>query len=518
MPVDSKHPEYAHRAEDFQTARDTIEGEREVKGFRLTAYLPVPPGLDEQSGQITVNQSTGQRDIRSSRYAFYASFAEFPELPGPTIEAFQGLVHGKPPRIELPEDMQYLMTSASPAGDTLQALWEMQTRELFSVGRFVFLGEIDEDTDDVLLCPYTCESLINWQETTRRDGTKLTMAVLRDIEYEFKDGDEFEQEIVSRYRELRIREDEGEAMEYQVRLWKSSGQSAQTSTTVNTDATVELDENGNDWRRVLHFGAPFEFLPIIVSNTHEMGLSYGRIPILPISKLSLNIFRMTADYKRALYIKGDPQAVIYGIAKEDAPETIGGSEIWTFDDPNAKAEYLDLDGDGIPLMRDAIRDDFERYVAAAGRLLEHSDRNGQESGQAVEKRLNAQHVTVASVVTKAGEAMQAALRMVGRMMGKSDDEVASIEFVPNTDFVEATMTGQELLQLVSAKNMGAPMSRESLHALMKRGRLTDKSFTEEEEAISSEPPPINGLEGASSDELEEEEDDNEPEETDNEDT
>lgn len=530
MPVNSRHPEYAHRAEDFQTARDTIEGEREVKhGLRLTTYLPVPPGLDEASGQITVNQNTGNRDIRSSRYAFYASFAEFPELPGPTIEAFQGLVHAKKPRIELPPEMEYLRERATPGGDTLQDLWEQHTRELFSVGRHVLLGEVESD-DAVLLAPYAGDSLINWQESDRDHQTVPTMLVFAEGDYEFKDNDEFEQQVITRYRELRLNQTDEETSEtgaepgvrYQVRLWKSKGASAATAATANTDATVVPDDAGNEWRDVLRLGVSYDFIPVVVSNTHEMGLQYGRIPILPISKIALSIFRMTADYKRALYIKGDPQVVIYGIPKEDAPETVGGSEIWTFDDPNAKAEYLDLDGDGIPFMRDAIRDDFERYVAAAGRLLEHSARNGQESGQAVEKRLNAQHVTIASVVMKGGEAMQAALRMVGRMLGLDEATIERIVFKPDTRFVETTMTGQELLQLVSSKNMGAPLSRRSLHMLMQRGQLTEMEFDEEESEIESEPPPLTGLvpvedEDAEDDTSDDEEDDNASDSTDEED-
>jgi hypothetical protein len=365
----------------------------------------------------------------------------------------------------------------------------MQTRELFSIGRFVFLGEVDEATDEAVLCPYVCESLINWQESSRRTGSTTTMIVLQEAEYQFKDGDEFEQEIVTTFRELRLRtEDEQQAESegvYQVRTWKSRGSSTATT---GVDATVE-----QDWAPIERLGNPYDFIPIVVSNSHDTGLDYGRIPILPISKISLNILRLSADYKRALYVKGDPQAVVYGIAKEDAPETIGGSEIWTFDDPNAKAEYLDLDGQGIPLMRDAIRDEFERYVAAAGRLLEHSQRNGQESGQAVEKRLNAQHVTIAAIVIKGGQAMESALRMIGRMMGMDESDIDGIEFVPNVDFVEATMTGQELLQLVSAKNMGAPLSKASIHELMKKGRLTDKTFEDEQSAIDSEPPSVTGL-------------------------
>lgn len=65
-------------------------------------------------------------------------------------------------------------------------------------------------------------------------------------------------------------------------------------------------------------------------------------------------------------------------------------------------------------------------------------------------------------------------------------EPESVEFSPDTDFAEPTMTSQELMELVTAKNSGAPMSYATMHELMRRGSLTQKSFEEEVSAIEEE--------------------------------
>ena len=58
--------------------------------------------------------------------------------------------------------------------------------------------------------------------------------------------------------------------------------------------------------------------------------------------------------------------------------------------------------------------------------------------------------------------------------------------VPNVEFADSSLEGQELLALMNAKSMGAPLSLKSIHTnLLERG-LTDFDFETEMEEIENE--------------------------------
>lgn len=494
MPANTTHPFYDDMVDDWVDCRTAVKGETAVRSD-IMAYLPVPPGMGEpQTRTFTSKHGKFQKN---DRYSWYASFAEFPEIVAPTLEAFQGLIHEKAPIITIPEKMEYLRENATPNGDSLNDLWKMTTREFMLVGREALVGEVVGDKP--LSVPYPAESLINWRVSNLREGSVVSLAVLRESVFEPEPEDEFGMQLITRYRELRLLPDGT----YGVRLWKSdatpitavthdqhlqaqiAAQVAATEAAPSKEAQPEQDDDG--FVRPQLMGSSFRFVPIDVGNAAGIGFNFGHIPILPMAKLAFSIFRRSADYNRALYNKGDPQAYIVGdIADGDEPETIGGSELWILP-PGSEAGYLDIDGQGIPLMREAINDDFERFSMEAGRFLETTDRvNPNESGRAVEKRLSAQRVTLRSLVIEAGALMERHLKTLAKMLGLSQAEIDAIKFEPNMDFTEMRLSGQEILQMISAKNMGLPWSQRSIHANLKAGGLTDMTFEEEMKAVSEE--------------------------------
>ncbi len=464
--------------------RDTIAGRRAIIQ-KITKYLPVPPGL---TGIVNfdVNQllQTGSRNPEQNRYAFYASFAEYPELVSPILNAIQGTIHEKPPTIELPDDMQYLLDTATTAGDTLEELWEIATREIFSVGRFSILSEVVNDR--LLFAPYVAESLINWWVLPKLAGGGPVFVVFEETHKRPSDTDRYVLEDKTIWRELELVFAEVGEPFYRVRLWikTDSGEVA-----VKVDDTT--DEHG--WIVPTLLGKPFPVIPVTVINAIQRGFKFGSLPLIQPSRRSLSIFRRTADYNRALYNKGDPQAVLFGISADEAPDKIGGGSIWCFENESGTAAYLDIDGDGIPLMREGINDQYMRIGEEVGRLFDGGDTTGPESGEAIRRRAATQQVTVKSAVINAGTAFENALRWNGRLMGKSDEAVAAIKFTPNTDFAEPMMSGQELLGYVMSKNAGAVLSDESIHDIARRHKITDKTFDEEKEAIEAEGPDLTAL-------------------------
>ncbi len=487
MPISSKHPSYESQAKDWTTMRDSLAGDAAIRA-NIREYLPPPPGMDLRGG-LDINDILGSANKGvQSRYAFYAGFAEWPEIVQMVLNAIQGLVHEKPPTIELPTDMEYLLEAATPAGDTLNELWETMTRETFSTGRIIFLSEIFDD--NVLICPYVAESMINWHVKPKMLGGGATLIVFREVKSVPKPEDKYEHEDVTVYRELELVHDHDESgvpigtERYRVRVWKEKGTSGAPVLII----TPETDSEG--WLTPLYFGKPWEEIPITVSNANDRTFRFGPLPLISAARRAISIFRKTADYFRSLYNKGDPQAVLFGVDKEDVPTSIGGSSIWAFPDAEGSAKYLDIDGEGIPLQKGAIDDQYKRFEQETGRLIAAGDESqaGPLSGEAIRRTTANQQVNVKSLVINAAAAMQAHLKMIALQTGKSEDVADSIVFSANLDFSEPMMSGREFMEYVLAKNAGGPLSTETLHELARRHKITDKEFEDEMAEIDAEGP------------------------------
>lgn len=477
MPINTKHPEYEIRASSWESIRDVVDGEVAVRQ-RIEKYLPVPPGLLGDSARVDINVKNSQ--LGSSRYQFYTTFAELPEIVPAAINAMQGLIHEKPPEIELPEKIEYLLTRATPDGDTLLDLWENTTREVLTAGRMTLLREIEAETDEILFCPYIAESLINWRLTLKCFGAKPLFVVLAESVLDVDDKDPYNHVEVHLFRELAILDGT-----YVVRLWRQEGD--KDPVVVKTEDVAE----GKDFIVPSFMGQEFEEIPITVINATDIGFDYGPVPALPMTKRALAIFRKTADYNRSLYIKGDPQPILWGVSRDESPDDIGGGTLWVFSSPEGRAEYLDIEGDGgVALLKGAIDDEYARFHDEQGKLRDAGDTTGPESGEAIRRKQAAKQVTLKSLVISAAAGFERAIKDLARMLAVEEAVVDTIKFSPHLDFAEPAMTGEELLKLITSKNIGAPLSEDSLHALMVKGRLTKKSFEEELELLGGEGPNI----------------------------
>jgi len=496
--INAIHPEYEKRQQTWKMIRDAIDGERAVKA-EGALYLPVPPGMPQQSN----NFIDGKMLSASDPYSFYLGFADFPEIAEPALAGFQGVVHAKPPTITVPTALEYLVAAATVDWLSMEVLWSTITREVLTTGRIGLLIDVDLEQKLRFVC-YSIESLINWKEFPARLGGGAEFLVFKEVTEETDEKDPFKVVQQTRYRELRVN-----GGIYQSRVWKE--------TTDNDGAVIHqiqtnsdsVEESADGWTTIQLFGKTIDYIPFMPINSMNVSYDYEASPMLPMIRRSYAIYRKTADYNRALYIKGDPQIVIAGINKEECPSKIGGEGIWCLASPDAKAWYLDIDGQGIPLMRQSIKDEYDRFDMEGGKLLA-TDKTSPESGEALRRRQMAQQVTLKNIIMSAGAAFEIAIQTLGAMAGVSASD-SSILFSPDTDFAEPTMPSQSLLEMTSAKNTGAPISYNTMHELMRRGGLTEKTFEQEIEEIKAnesqglpellkpEPPPVSSVAAGSKD-------------------
>ncbi len=465
MPVSTTHPSYDEKVLDWQLCRDTVAGQAAIFR-RLLRYLPAPPGMQSNAG-TSLSQFLTKR-YTGDRYSFYASFAEFPEIVSPTLNAILGLIHEKKPEIRLPAKLAYLERQATPDGETLLELWERVTREIVITGRWLGLGEIMGDK--LYACTYPVESMINWRTAPKSQGGAASLIVLRECLLIPGKDDPFTQIEQIQYRILTM--DENGI--YKVQVWVETGDGY---------TPLEMDEEGSTEVYPAMFGVAMPYIPIYPINALDVGFEYGPMPLLGLSRRATSIFRKTADYHRAIYMKCDPQPVLTGVDIDDAPTEIGGGKIWVFSNPDAKAIYLDIDGQGIPLMGAAIKEQYEQFADEAGMMFEGVS-TGYESGEALRRRQAMRQVTIKSLVMNAAHGVETMLRSFAVLQGANPDEVS---FQPNLDFTEPLMQGQELFNILQAKTLGAPMSLKSIYDLMRRRQLVHGDYEEELTNIKSEP-------------------------------
>ena len=91
MAVDTRHPHYDARADQWRRIRDVLEGGDAVKS-QGTRYLPRLEGQNE-------NQAA------DDGYLAYLSRAEFHEAATRTLAGLTGAIFRKPPTVELPVDL-----------------------------------------------------------------------------------------------------------------------------------------------------------------------------------------------------------------------------------------------------------------------------------------------------------------------------------------------------------------------------------------------------------------------------
>jgi len=471
MSVSSKHPAYSERLADWAQMRDTHSGERAVKE-RGSRYLAPTSGM--------VLDGFGVGSTASRGYAAYLAYrgrASYPELVREAVQSMVGIIHAKPPIIELPAALEPMRERATLANESLEMLLRRITEEQLISGRAGLL--LDAPTLEPIqardavpyIATYIAESIINW-DAGGRDLPKpeaLNLVVLNETE-PVRTGDGFEWETEERYRVLVL----GEVLENE----ESEGGSVYRVGVFTEDDSFTESAMASPVFR----GKTLDRIPFVFANTKDIVPEPDAPPLLGLSNLSLTIYRGEADYRQSLYMQSqDTLVVIGGPVDEEANYRTGAGAAITLP-IGGDAKYIGVDSQGLPEMRTALENDYARAQEKAGALLNETSRE-RESGDALRVRVAARTTTLRSIATTAAFALQEILRIAAVWVGANPDEVM-VE--PNVDFVQDSMTGKDLLDLMGAKGLGAPLSLESIHKIMRARGMTDNEFEDEVQEIEDE--------------------------------
>ncbi len=475
MAISSVHPKYLQFSALWLKMRDCFLGADHVKA-QGTLYLPPTPAM----------RYDGMKPGEDGyiRYNDYKDRAVFPEYVADAVVNHSGMLHSKSAIIQLPAAMEPLRQSATSKREGLDQLLrrinELQLRD----GRLGLLLELPAgSTRDTLpyIAVYEALSIRNWDDGEDDLGSLNLNLVVLDESKEVMDKTSFDWTYKVQYRVLVL----GSA---NVDEPTDSGYVyGQYMTELLPGEDDEPEEVSSDVVVPQYKGTPLEQIPFVFCNAMDLVPEPDKPPLLALANRCISIYQGEADYRQALFMQSQDTLVVRGgITNSDAiddkaPVRVGaGARIDV--SPDGDAKYIGTNSQGLPEQRKALEADHKDAQTRSGHLTS-AESAAQESGDALETRLITKTASLVGIAKTGAAALEKILRICAIWMGLNPDEV---KVTPNLDFSKANIEGQELVQVQTAKNLGAPLCAESMHNWLQDKGMTSLTFEEEMKRLEEE--------------------------------
>lgn len=452
------HPDYDRHLASWDKIIDFYQGSDHVKSLGVK-YLPMTPMMVEDNLN---NPKSGD-----TVYENYLVRAVFPEYVQSAVDVAIGLIHQKPASIEVPVGMEKIVQSLSNKGESaLELLARINLNQLVP-GRCGLLIDLPTDavaSSDPYVALYSATSIPNWDESSDFVNTdKVDLVVLDETGY-VREGLSWITKI--KHRVLKF-----EDGVYSQCVFEGS----------------EFDLSSTDFIEPMLTGNRFEDIPFIFVNGKDLLPQPDIPPLLALANMVQTIYLGEADYRYTLFMQSQETFVTKGTvmntnpSKPDDPIKVGaGSHLAMQIDGDAK--YVGVSSKGLSEQRASLAADRQRAEEHTGKITSASRAN-VESGEALRVRLGAKAATLNQIAITSANALERALKRIAKLKRLNPDEVI---VKPNLEFAKIGMQGQELVNMMSAKSLGAPLSLESIHAYLVDKGLTSMQFMDEVNKIKDE--------------------------------
>jgi hypothetical protein len=452
MSVDTKHPDYEARKQDWKTCRDVLAGGNAIRAAGVS-YLPKLHGQD------------------ADEYAAYQLRAGWFGATARTHEGLTGMVFRKNAVMDLPDSMQDITADVSMESTPFEAFAQRFVGEVLAVGRVGVLVEFPMVAEQPVslaeasaggLRPYArtylTESVINWKTERINNADRLSLVVLLES-VAVQGKDEYDQAREDHWRVLDLF---GGA--YRVRVYRKGEKD--TFEQIGTDLFPT------------RAGKRLDFIPFYLCGPDGLSNDVAKPPLLDLADANLEHYRLSADYGHGLHFTGLPTPVVTGVDENpDQPLTlkIGSATAWVFPNAEADAKYLEFTGQGLSALKEAITEKKADMALLGARIIAN-ERRAVEAAETANIHRAGETSVLASVANGASQALTVMLQTMAWWAQIAGNIKAEL----NTDFVPATMDAQTLTALVAAWMQGA-ISWETLFWNLKQGEVVQDSVTAEDE-------------------------------------
>ena len=474
MSAITVHPQWLKFSPLWEKMMDCFQGADHIKSLG-TKYLPATPSM-EYDGM-------GDGQDGKKRYDKYRQRAKFPEYVNDAVLQHGGTLHRKPAVIVMPEAMNGLRKRITSKGEGIDQLLrrinELQLRD----GRLGLLVDLPAgETRGTLphVAVYEALAIRNWDDGEDTLGEKaLDLVVLDESKYVMNhESKDWSWKVI--YRSLEL----GTAM---VDETEDSGAFYRQYITdvIGTDDSAQ--ETVRDEVTPVYNGKRMEKIPFVFCNAMDLVAEPDRPPLLTLANDAITIYQGEADYRQSLFMQGQDTLIVKGGIQntnqvdDQAPVRVGaGARIDVT--PEGDAKYIGVSGQGLAEQRKSLEADHKDAQSRSGSLTS-AESASQESGDALRIRTTTKTASLVGIAHTGAAALEQVLRYIAEWMGLNPEEVS---VVPNVDFSKTMMVGQDFVQLMTAKNLGAPISAQSIHTWLEDNSMTNMSFDDEMKRIVEE--------------------------------
>lgn len=448
MSLKSRHPDYIKYYQAWSMLLDLYEGEQAVK-LKGEDYLPSTPSM----------RIDGMGIGQPGWYAYnaYKLRAVVPDYIKNAVDNLVGIMHQKDATITLPKAMEYLLDNATDDGEDLNLLLRKINAQQLLTGRLGILAELPEDAvvgpPQFKLCLYCAHSIANWDDD---------FVIFDECEEELKDN--FEWQIQEKYRVIKLIDGQYFFGEFEDENY-------------NEDAMVQFTV----------FSRSVPFLPFTFINSIDLVDDVSVPPLLGLAYDCLKIYRGEADLRQSLFMQGQDTLILIGnvlnqnnIQGNNEPVRVGAGSVINMDF-GGDAKFIGVNSGGLEAQRSTIAEDRKEAENKAGQLMARSLQ--PESGASLQTRIASQTATLHTIAKAGAVGLENALKQIAIMMNLNPDEVT---VKPNLEFIKADFDPKKLIDFMTAKTMGAPVSTETIHNFMSDSGVTQFNFEQELETIAGE--------------------------------
>lgn len=439
--VSTKHPKYNNNLELWNLIEDCIFGEKTIKDAG-EKYLPRPSGM--------ANDLEGNK-----AYKNYITRAHFPDFTSKFLSGLTGVTKINPPKITLPDKLEYLKENADGDGTPLDVFFFQSIRLALKTGRQLIFVDVDQENNRLKLVRYNAKELVNWGNVKKTYNDKSADFYVLEEMINTSD-DIFTHEYEEQYRVLTTLDILSESDSY--------------FTSVLCNKEGDLIEEVTPSLT----GKKFKGLPVVIIGSTDIGVEIDQIPLLGVSKCAIQIYMKDADLSNAMFLTCNPTLVISGVtAKEDeSSEVLIGSNVSiTLENPESKVYYTKTDSSGIAEVGKAKKTYLEEAKHAGSALLSN-EQTGVESGEALRIKSASTSASLSTVSQSVARGFEKAIRYMAKWININEEEV---NISVDTDYLDNMMTPDVVRELISLfeKNV---ITHETILNKLIEGKFLDEDF------------------------------------------
>lgn len=453
MAVNSHHPEYDKQLKNWGLVRAIIDND-------ATAYIR---NVDDNDA------------VRNKQYKAGAILTNFTAL---TKEGLQGLVFRRAPKINLPQNLDYLRRDATGDDRGLEQFSKEILGEVLTTGRIGLLvdyprnlgGVSIRDTEQLRakILSYRAENIINWEVKRVNNEDVIQWIVLHEPTLVHPENDRFKWELEDRYRLLAL-DDNG--FYYQQMFDKE----------LNPEEIVYTRGNNGQY---------LDRIPFVFCGAADNNDAVDKSPLYDIALINLGHYRNSADFEEAVFVVGQPTIFVSGSwgveeFREALPQGIKfGSRAGYFLGENGQAMLLQANPN--QLAQEAMRSKEKQAAFIGARLI--AEAGGRETAEAARLRYSSQNSALHTIVLNIDLAIIKCIEFCTVFMSGNPED---IEFRLNRQFYDETADPNLVAQSIMLYDRGL-MSREEIREDLKEKNVLDieKTIEELEEELLNQSPII----------------------------